>query len=150
MQIGQFLLELHQRMMRARDIAGAAGAGADAGRGLDHGAHHLRVLAHAEIIVGAPDHDVARAFRRMPHRMRETAGDAFEVGEDAVTPLVMQATKGGVEELAVIHRKTWSGELGPSWSYTVLERFQVYCRAEIGRHVGLAGAVGLHELRITP
>ena len=94
MQVGQFLLELHQRMMGAGDVAGAAGAGADAGRGLDHGADHLRVLAHAEIVVGAPDHDVALALRRVPDRVRKAARDALEVGENAVAPLVMQAAEG--------------------------------------------------------
>ena len=108
-QIGQFLLELHQRVMGAGDVAGAAGAGADPGRGLDHGADHLGMLAHAEIIVRAPDHDVARPFRGMPHRMREPAGDPLEVGENPVTPLIMQAAEGGTEEFAVIHRKTWNG-----------------------------------------
>ncbi len=62
MEIGEFRLELHQRMIGAGDVAGAAGAGADAGRGLDHGADHFRMLAHAEIVVGAPDHDIARPF----------------------------------------------------------------------------------------
>src|ERR1700733_4541143 len=105
MQIGQFLLELHQEMVRASDVAGAAGAGADTGRGFDHGADHLGVLAHAEIVVGAPDHDVARPPWRMPDRVREPGGDPLEVGEDAVAPLVMQAAEGGAEVLAVIHRK---------------------------------------------
>jgi hypothetical protein len=41
----------------------------------------------------------------MPHRVRKPAGDAFEVGENPVTPLVMQAVEGGAEELTVIHRK---------------------------------------------
>src|SRR4051794_13781009 len=92
-------------MMRAGDVAGAACAGADAGRGLDHRAHHLRVLAHAEIIVGAPDHDVALALGRVPERMREPAGDALEIGEHAVAPLGVEAIKGGTEELGVIHRQ---------------------------------------------
>ena len=105
-QIGQFLLELHQRMMGAGDVAGAAGAGADAGRGLDHGADHLGVLAHAEIVVGAPDHDVALALRRMPDGVRKPAGDPLEIGENAIAPLVMQAIEGGTEELAVIHHET--------------------------------------------
>ena len=109
MQVGQFLFELHQRMMGAGDVAGAAGAGAHARGGLDHGADHLGMLAHAEIVVGTPDHDIARALRRVPERMREPAGDPFEVGENAVAPLVMQAVEGGTEEFAVIHRKTWSG-----------------------------------------
>jgi hypothetical protein len=38
--------------------------------------------------------------------MREPPGDPFEVGEDAVAPLVMQSGEGGVEEFVVIHRKT--------------------------------------------
>src|SRR5882672_3009506 len=101
-------------MMRARDIAGAAGAGADTGRGLDHGADHLRVLAHAEIVVGAPDHDIAATLRRVPDRMRETARDPLEIGENAVAPLIMQAAEGGAEEFAVIHHKTWNrtGRIG--------------------------------------
>ena len=59
-QVGELALQLDQRMVGAGDVAGAAGAGAHAGRGLDHGADHLGVLAHAEIVVGAPDHDLAR------------------------------------------------------------------------------------------
>ena len=106
MQIGQFGLQLHQRVMGAGDVAGAAGAGADSRGGLDHGADHFRVLAHAEIVVGAPDHDVALALRRVPDRMREAARDPLEVGENPVAPLVMQAAEGGGEEFAVIHHKT--------------------------------------------
>src|SRR5215472_17153150 len=93
-------------MIGAGDVAGAAGAGADARRGLHHGADHLWMLAHAEIIVGAPDHDVARPLRGMPDRVRIAAGDALEVGEHAIAPFLMKATKGGIEELTVIHRKT--------------------------------------------
>ena len=64
------------------------------------------MLAHAEVIVGAPDDDVARAFRRMPHRVGETAGDAFQIGKNPVSSLVMEAGEGGAEKLAVIHRGT--------------------------------------------
>src|SRR6476659_1486499 len=101
-------------MMGACDVAGAAGAGAHSGGGLDHGADHLGVLPHSEVVVGAPDHDIARSLRGMPHRVRETARDPFEVGENPVAPLIMQAAEGSREELAVIHRKPgtklgWSG-----------------------------------------
>ena len=107
-QIGEFVLELHQGMVGACDVAGAAGAGADSGRGLDHRANHLRMLAHAEVIVGAPDDDVARTFRRMPHRVGETAGDAFQIGENPIPSLIMEAGEGGTKKLAVIHRGTWN------------------------------------------
>src|SRR5438309_9424610 len=92
--------------MGAGDVAGSAGAGTDTGGGFHHGADHFRVLPHPEIVVGAPDHDVARALRGVPHRVREATGDALEIGENPVAPLVMQAVEGGTEELAIIHRKT--------------------------------------------
>jgi hypothetical protein len=41
--------------------------------------------------------------------MREPARDPFEVGENPVAPLIVQAAEGGTEEFAVIHRETWSG-----------------------------------------
>ena len=108
-QVGKFLFELHQRVMGAGDVAGAAGAGSDPGRGLDHGADHLGMLPHSEIVVRAPDHDIARPFRAMPHRIREAARNSLQIGENPVAPLVMQAAEGGTEELAVIHRKTCKG-----------------------------------------
>jgi hypothetical protein len=42
----------------------------------------------------------------MPNGMGKPACDPFEIGENPVAPLVMQAAEGGTEELAVIHRKT--------------------------------------------
>ena len=81
-------------MIGAGNVAGAAGAGAHAGRGLDHGADHLRVLAHAEIVVGAPDDDLARALRRMPDGLGKAPGNALEIREYAVAALVMQARQG--------------------------------------------------------
>src|SRR5215467_13232252 len=86
MQVGELALELHQRMIVAGNIAGAAGAGAHPGRGLDHGADDFGMLAHAEIVVRAPDHDTFRPLRRMPNRMRKTSGNALQIGEYAVAP----------------------------------------------------------------
>ena len=74
-----------------------------AGGGVDHGADHLRVLAHAEIIVRAPDDDVFRPSRRMPHRVREAAGDALEVGKDAVAPFALEARHRADEKVIIIH-----------------------------------------------
>src|SRR5665213_608037 len=90
------------------------GAGSHAGGDIDHGADHLGMLRHAEIVVRAPDHDLARAFRRMPQRVREAAGDAFEVGEHPVAAFVAQFVQGRREKGVVIHaiillwRPAWS------------------------------------------
>ena len=103
-QVGEFALQLDQRMVGAGDVAGAAGAGAHAGGDVDHGADHLRVLGHAEIIVGTPDDDVALAFGRVPMGVREPAGDALEIGENAISALVAQFIQRRHEEVIVIHK----------------------------------------------
>ena len=100
-QVGELALKLDQRMVVAGDVAGAAGAGAHAGRGVDHGADHLRVLAHAEIIVRAPDDDVLRPVRGMPDRVREAAGNSLEVGKHPVAPLGMQPGQ-RISEIAIV------------------------------------------------
>src|SRR5262249_5807792 len=115
-------------MVVAGDVAGAARAGAHAGRGLDHGADDLGMLAHAEIVVGAPDHDVAWAVRRVPDRVREAARDPLQVGKDPVAPLIPQTGEGVAEKHTVIHGFNASRR-PPSSSYDlVLEKFQAACR----------------------
>src|SRR5580704_6242852 len=90
-------------MIGAGNVAGAAGAGAHARRGLYHGADHFRVLAHSEIIVRAPNHDVARSLRRMPDGAREASGHALEVGENPVAMLVPQPVQSIREKRTIIH-----------------------------------------------
>ena len=102
-QVGQLALEFDQRVIVAGNVAGAAGAGAHPGRGLDHGADHFGMLAHAEIVVRAPDHDVARALRRVPDRVRKPAGDPLEIGKHPITPLAPQPAKRVGKKGAVIH-----------------------------------------------
>ncbi len=102
-QVGKLALELDERMIIAGDVAGAAGAGAHARRGLDHGADHFGILAHAEIVVRAPDHDVLRSVGRMPYRVRKASGDTLEIGEHPVAPLAVQARQRIGEKAAVIH-----------------------------------------------
>ena len=60
-QIGKLGLELNMMMRRAGDVARTAGAGANRLDRLMHGSAHRRVLAHAEIVVGAPHGHVAGA-----------------------------------------------------------------------------------------
>jgi hypothetical protein len=53
--------------------------------------------------------------------MREAAGDPFEVGENAVAPLVMQAIESGTEKFAVIHHTRPGTEPAGSASLLRLE-----------------------------
>ena len=94
MQVGEFGLEPHDRMMGAGDVAGAAGAGAVGARRFDRGFDHVRMEAHAEIIVRAPHGDLARPILfalGTPQRRRKPAGVAFEVGESPVALFRLQA-----------------------------------------------------------
>lgn len=61
MQVGQFGFQFDHGMAVAGNIAGAAGAGAEFGHRLLHGPDNRRMLAHAEIIVRAPDGYLGRA-----------------------------------------------------------------------------------------
>ena len=75
----------------AADVAGAAGAGADLVQRLLHRLDDVRVLAHAEIVVGAPDGDRLGAIAAEAARVREAALGAQDVDEDAVAALVVKA-----------------------------------------------------------
>src|SRR5262245_17554364 len=100
-------------MVGAGDVAGAAGTSAHTGGGFDHSADHLRILAHAKVIVRTPDHDWMRAIRGMPCCVREPPGDTLEIGKDAVAPLVVQAGKRDGKEMIIDHRAMLSGALSP-------------------------------------
>src|SRR6266436_3123338 len=121
-------------MVRAGNIAGAAGAGAGAGRGLHHGADHLGVLAHAEIVVGAPDDDVAFALRGVPYRMGKPPGQPFEIGKHAVTPFIVQLSKRAGKKRFVVHRfdspRAPRGLFGSILLDLFLEWFQAVCRGD--------------------
>ena len=104
MQARKLALQLDMVMGIAADIAGAAGAGADLVQRFLHGGDHGRVLAHAQIVVRAPDGDRLRAI---------VAGKALGVGilalgaqdidEHAVAALDMKAVDRGSEDAVVIH-----------------------------------------------
>ena len=90
-------------MVRARNVARPAGSGSHAGRGLDHGADHFRVLAHTEVVVGAPNDDIARALWRMPHPIGKMAGKALQIGKDAITPLTAQSGDRIGKKVVIVH-----------------------------------------------
>ena len=101
-QVGQFVLEFDERPVGAGNVACATGADAGPVRRLAHRSHHVRVLAHAEVVVRAPDRDVAQAPVILAQdRDRKLAGLALEIGEHAIPPLRMQRIEGVVENIVV-------------------------------------------------
>ena len=87
MQVGKLGLELDMIMGGAGDVARAAGARADRLDRLMHGGEHGWVLAHAEIVVGAPHGHVAGAARGEVIGGGIGAAAALQVGKDPVAAL---------------------------------------------------------------
>src|SRR3546814_10980011 len=78
-------------MAVARYVAGAAGARADVVQRLLHRRRHLRVLAHGEIVVRAPDRDRFRTIMASnAARVRKRSPIAQDVDEDALAALGLQ------------------------------------------------------------
>ena len=97
-ELGKLRLELDMEMLGAGDVAGAAGAGADGVERQVHRPDHLRVLAHGEIVVGAPHRDVAFARRRHQPGLGEGAAQPLQIGELAIAPLRPELGKGMAED----------------------------------------------------
>src|SRR6266851_10484804 len=111
MQVGKLMLQLDQGMIGPGDVSRAAGAGAEAPCRRHHGPDHLRVLAHPEIIVRAPDHHLAPTVRRVPDSVRETTSDALKIREDAIALLIPQLAQGGGKKRVVVHASLPSGRV---------------------------------------
>ncbi len=134
-QIGELVLKPDQRMRGAGDVAGAPSAGPHPGCRLDHGANDFRMLSHAEVIVGTPDHDFLRALGRMPDRMREASGNALEIGKYPVAPLVVQSPERVSEKFTVIHSAPCETVAALAAAGSFLEWFQPDCRDGSGRKI---------------
>ena len=102
-KVGELGFEFHVVMGRAGDVTRAAGARAHRIDGLVHGRAHLRVLAHAEIVVGAPDGDVAGAFCGVVVGDRIGPAAALQVGKNAIPAFLVQGLKVLAEAILVIH-----------------------------------------------
>ncbi len=102
-QIGKLALQQHVIVVGAGNIAGAARAGAATVERLVHGVEHGGVLAHAEIVVGAPHRDLTRAGRMMMFGAREGTCLALEIGKYAIAPFAMEPFKLPAEIGFVIH-----------------------------------------------
>ena len=103
MQVGKLGLELDMVMSCAGDVAGAAGAGADRVDRLVHGGQHDGVLAHAQIVVGAPDGDIARTALGEVLSRRKRAAGPLQIGEHAVAAFLPDGRQRRREPDLVIH-----------------------------------------------
>ena len=102
-QVGQLLLQRPMVDVGAGDVAGAAGAGAATVQRLVHRRQHRRILAHAEVVVGAPDGDVRRAVQAVMGGAGERPGVALQLGEDPVTALGLEGVDRRPEDILVVH-----------------------------------------------
>lgn len=110
MQRGQRTLQVDVAALGAGDVARAAGAGAVVVERLVHGGEHGGVLAHAEVVVGAPHRDLAGGLAPVLRGVlvqrgaRQSTCAAFQPRETAVVALSLEAVDAGLEELLVVHR----------------------------------------------
>ena len=102
-KLGEFRLQFDERMVGARDVAGAAGAGAHAAGCVLHRRDDIGMLPHAQIVVGTPDGDLARIVPGAPDGAGKGADDPLHVGENPVAALRMELVDRLVEETLVVH-----------------------------------------------
>ncbi len=117
-QLGELALQRHVQGVGAGDVARAAGARALGADRRLHGLDHDGMLAHGEIVVGAPDGDVAHRAVVVEAGAREGAGDALQLGEHAIASFVVQAPQMAGEKGFVVHCPSFSpatdlNRLGP-------------------------------------
>ncbi len=103
MPVGKLAFEHDVGVVGPGDVAGAAGAGAVAFDRRVHGGEHVRILAHAEVVVGAPHGDLLALAAEVADRAREGAGLALKLGEDPVTPLGPEPVDLVFEKTLIIH-----------------------------------------------
>src|SRR6516165_1293839 len=98
MQISKLALQINQGRIISGDVARSTRSCAAAVCRCGQRAHDLWMLSHAEIVIRAPNRDLCNgSVRPAPFGGWEAAGDAFDVGEDTITLLLVQALKRVVE-----------------------------------------------------
>ena len=111
MQIGQLGLQPLVVNRGARDVARATRACPGRRQRLVHGSQNLRMLAHAEIVIATPDHDLARvAVGMMPRRLGELATLPLHINELAIATFVVQVLQGTIQGGFVGHRVVSKGQ----------------------------------------
>ena len=100
-QVGELGFKFDDGVICAGNVAGAAGADAHLFRGVAHRRDHVRVAAHAEIIVRAPDRDISDAALVMPFGIRIGLGVALEIGKHAIAALRLELAEGAVKMCSI-------------------------------------------------
>src|SRR5262249_53657448 len=100
-QIGELAPEQQMDVAVARNVAGAAGAGADRTHGLFHRREDRGGLTHAEISVRAPNRDLGADA--VVEGTWKAATATLEIGKGAIPALGVQRTETLSEEGLVIH-----------------------------------------------
>jgi hypothetical protein len=95
-------------MRCARDITGTARAGADEIDRLMHGSNHLGMLAHAEVVVGAPDRNWLGRLAVHDVCLRERTPTTLHVGENPIPALALDGFEGISELLLIGHQKIFA------------------------------------------
>ena len=103
MQVGKLAFELHVIMGCAGDIARAARAGSHGVNRLVHGRQYHGVLAHAEIVVGAPHRNLARAICREMVRHWKATAAALQIRENPISAFSMKGVELLLEQALKIH-----------------------------------------------
>ncbi len=103
-QIGKLGLQLDVIVRGAGDVARTARARAHRIDGLVHGGDDGGVLAHAEVIVGAPDGDGTRAGAGEMLRRRERAAASLQICKNAIAPFTMNGVQGVFELASIVHQ----------------------------------------------
>jgi hypothetical protein len=91
-ELSQLAFQQHVPVAGPGDVARAAGACAAACHRLAHGGEHDGMLAHAEIVVGAPDGDAPQPGAVSPGCTRIGASMALKVREHPVASLGLDAS----------------------------------------------------------
>jgi hypothetical protein len=91
MQVGELRFERDDGMAVAGNVAGTSSASTHAQRGLDHGIDDNGVASHAEIIVGAPNDDLAGTVTAAPAGVGRPSGLSLEIDKGAIAPFLSDA-----------------------------------------------------------
>ena len=105
-KIGKLVFQLDVIVRRTRDIARSTGSATGNVDGLVHGTDHHGMLAHGEVVVAAPDLDVAGLLARVVRCGGKAAAFAADVGKLAVTALLPESAQCFVKFLVVVHHST--------------------------------------------